>query len=394
VSGWVVAVVGLALSAVGVLAAAAASTVGRVELYRWAAGESAVSAAADRLLEAPDRIVRSAKGLATLGLLVAGLGLAPLVDELPYPLMAAAVILVGIPIILGLVYAVPRALGRRDPEQVVRHVVPVLVQAASLLSPLSAAAAGAGRTRAAERDEPAPLGAREHLPALAGVLSFSERAVREVMTPRTEIVAVREGSPVDEITRLFAESGYSRLPVYGESLDHIVGMLYAFDLLKIAPAASLPTRPVTMTPTSKQAGDLLIEMQRERRQMAVVLDEFGGTAGIVTFEDLLEELVGEIFDEHDRPVQLAGDAARLMEVAGTTPVEEVAAAFGVHLPESSETIAGLLTRLAGRIPAAGERYALAGLEFDVLAATPNRLDRILVRHGPIPVVDLAGGVVR
>jgi len=128
--------------------------------------------------------------------------------------------------------------------------------------------------------------------------------------------------------------------------------------------------------------------------MAVVLDEFGGTAGIVTFEDLLEELVGEIFDEHDRPASLAGDAVRLMEVAGTTPVEEVAAAFGVRLPESSETIAGLLTRLAGRIPAAGERYALAGLEFDVLAATPNRLDRILVRHGPAPVVDLAGGGVR
>ena len=393
-SGWVVAVVGLALSAVGVLAAAAASTVGRVELYRWAAGAKPVSAAADRLLDAPDRIVRSAKGLATLGLLVAGLGVAPLVDELPYPLMAASVVLVGIPIILALVYAVPRALGRRDPEQVVRHVVPTLVQAASLLSPLSAAAAGVGRGRAADRPEPAPQGAREHLPALAGVLSFSERAVREVMTPRTEIVAVREGSPVGEISRLIAESGYSRLPVYRESLDHIVGMIYAFDLLKIAPAASLPTRPVTMTPTSKQAGDLLIEMQRERRQMAVVLDEFGGTAGIVTFEDLLEELVGEIFDEPDRPVSLAGDAVRLMEVAGTTPVEEVAAAFGVRLPESSETIAGLLTRLAGRIPVAGERYALAGLEFDVLAATPNRLDRILVRHGPVPAVDLAGGVVR
>jgi len=393
-SGWVVAIAGLVLSAVGVLAAVAASTVGRVELYRWAADASPVSAAADRLLEAPDRIVRSAKGLATLGLLIAGVGMAPLVADLPYPLMAASVVLVGIPIILGAVYAVPRALGRRDPEQVVRHVVPVLVQAASVLSPLSASAAGAGRFRTPDRDGPAPIGAREHLPALAGVLSFSERPVREVMTPRTEIVAVREGTPVDEISRLFAESGYSRVPVYHESLDHIVGMIYAFDLLKTTPAASLPTRPVAMTPVSKQAGDLLIEMQRDRRQMAVVLDEFGGTAGIVTFEDLLEELVGEIFDEQDRTAPTVGDSAQLVEVPATTPVEEVAAAFGVRLPESSETIAGLLTRLAGRIPVAGERYALAGLEFDVLAATPNRLDRILVRRGPAPVVDLSGEVAR
>jgi CBS domain containing-hemolysin-like protein len=390
-SGWLVAAVGLVLSGAGVLAAAAASTVGRVELYRWAAGESPASAAADRLLEAPDRIIRSAKGLATLGLLIAGLGMAPLVAELPLPLMAAAVVLVGIPLILGAVYAVPRAMGRRDPEQVVRHVVPVLVQLASVLSPLSGAAAGARRARPPDREPLRPPSGREDLPALAGVLAFSERSVREVMTPRTEIVATREGESVEALGRLFAESGYSRVPAYRDSLDHIVGMVYAFDLLKITPGSDLPLRPITTTPGSKRAGDLLLEMQRERRQMAVVLDEFGGTAGIVTFEDLLEELVGEIFDEHDRAAPRSGETVQLVEVQGTTPVEDVAAAFDVQLPEHAETIAGLLTRLAGRIPVTGERYALAGLEFDVLAGTPNRLERILIRRGPAPVTDLSAG---
>ena len=390
-SGWIVAVIGLALSGAGVLAAAAASTVGRVELYRWAAGESPASAGADRLLEAPDRIIRSAKGLATLGLLIAGLGMAPVVAELPWPLTLATVVLVGIPLILGAVYAVPRALGRRDPEQVVRHVGPVLVQLASVLSPLSAAAAAAGRAGATDREALASDRRREHLPALAGVLAFSERAAREVMTPRTEIVAGREGGALDALGRTFAESGYSRVPVYRDSLDHIVGLVFAFDLLKIAPGAELPLRPITTTPGSKRAGDLLLEMQRDRRQMAVVLDEYGGTAGIVTFEDLLEELVGEIFDEHDGEAPRGGETAQLVEVQGTTPVEDVAAAFGVRLPESSETIAGLLTRLAGRIPAPGDRYILAGLEFDVLAGTPNRLDRLLIRRGPAPVRDLSGG---
>jgi CBS domain containing-hemolysin-like protein len=390
-SAWLVAVVGLVLSAAGVLAAAAASTVGRAGLYRWAAGESPTSVAADRLLEAPDRIVRSAKSLTTLGLLIAGLGMAPLVAELPWPLTAAAVVLVGIPLILGAVYAVPRALGRRDPEQVVRHVVPVLVQLASVLSPLSMAGTAAGRPRTPDRESGPRSGRREDLPALAGVLAFSERSVREVMTPRTEIMAVREGESVDALGRTFTTSGYSRLPVYRDSLDHIVGLVYAFDLLKITPGSDLPLRPITTTPGSKQAGDLLLEMQRDRRQMAVVLDEFGGTAGIVTFEDLLEELVGEIFEEHDRAAPGSGETAQLVEVPGTTPVEDVAAAFGVRLPESSETIAGLLTRLAGRIPAAGERYLLAGLEFDVLAGTPNRLERLLIRRGPAPVTNLVGG---
>ncbi len=386
--GWLLAAAGLMVAGLGVLSAVASSSVHRVELYRWSARGAPDHAAAERLLAAPDRIVRASKGLATLGMLVIGLGVAMLVDGLPVPLAVAAVLLVAVPMTLMVVYAFPRTLGRYWPERIVGRAVPILSRLAPILSPL-----GGGPVVAAAVAEAEPAGdqgedGRDQLTALSGVLAFSERPVREVMTPRTDIVAVREGASLDEIGRLFVESGYSRLPVYRESLDHLIGMIYAFDMLKIAPGAELPLRPIATAPASKRASHLLFELQRDRRQIAVVLDEYGGTAGIVTFEDLLEELIGEIFDEHDGVAGAGAAPVQLMEVSGGTPVEDVVAAFDVTLPDTAETVSGLLTRLAGRIPNTGERYSVAGLEFDVLDATPNRLERVLIRRGPVPMVAL------
>ncbi len=123
------------------------------------------------------------------------------------------------------------------------------------------------------------------------------------MTPRTDIVAIEENAALEDIRLVFAQSGYSRVPVFRGTLDDIVGMVHAFDLFKLEPGDPLPVRPVAVTPASRSCGDLLLDMQRERRHLAIVLDEFGGTLGIVTLEDLLEELVGEIFDEHDEEVR-------------------------------------------------------------------------------------------
>ena len=147
------------------------------------------------------------------------------------------------------------------------------------------------------------LRADDELVMVGGVMAFSVRPVREVMTPRTDIVAVEEDAALEDIRMVFAQSGYSRIPVYRGTLDEIVGMLHAFDLFKLRPGDPLPVRPVAVTPASRSCGDLLLDMQRERRHLAVVLDEFGGTLGIATLEDLLEELVGEIFDEHDEEVR-------------------------------------------------------------------------------------------
>jgi CBS domain containing-hemolysin-like protein len=132
-------------------------------------------------------------------------------------------------------------------------------------------------------------------------------------------------------------------------------------------------------------------MQRERRHLAVVLDEFGGTLGIATLEDLLEELVGEIFDEHDEEVLPAPSAApTIFETDGNMSLEAIEERFEVTLPSSrSTTIGGLLVELAGRIPNAGERFTLGNLEFDVVQASPTRIERLLIRAEPVPAITLA-----
>jgi CBS domain containing-hemolysin-like protein len=211
------------------------------------------------------------------------------------------------------------------------------------------------------------------------------------MTPRTDLVAIAEDMALGEIAGVFAQSGYSRIPVYRGTLDEIVGMLHAFDLFKLRAGDPLPIRPVAIAPASRSCGDLLLDMQRERRHLAVVLDEFGGTLGIATLEDLLEELVGEIFDEHDEGAQGAPAAAgNVFEADGTTPTAAIAERFEVTLPASqSATIGGLVAELAGRIPNAGERFMLQGLELDVIQASPTRVERLLIRPAPPPAVPLA-----
>ncbi len=224
---------------------------------------------------------------------------------------------------------------------------------------------------------------------VSGVMTFAEKPVREVMTPRTELVAVAESDSLEDIAQVFAQSGYTRLPVYRGTLDEIVGMLHAFDLFKLRPGDPLPVRPVAIAPASRSCGDLLLDMQRERRHLAVVLDEYGGTAGIVTLEDLLEELVGEIYDEFDegaRPAPPAGPV--LFEADGATPIAAIEERFELALPRAkTSTVGGLLAELAGRIPAAGERFLVRGLEFEILQASPTRIERVLIRRGaPAPLV--------
>lgn len=392
----------------GSLVAAAAMTVAvgtaalrRVDLYRWVAQGRRGAAAAGAVLASPGRIHRAATGVVAVGILLASMGLPPAVARLPLQshesqwLALITVVFVAVPLLLVIVYSIPRALGRRWPESVVAFGVPWMQRWASVFAPLTPTPAQPRRRAALN----ALLQARnaeelldsEELTVLSGVFAFTERPVREVMTPRTDIIAVREGASLEEVGQLLADSGYSRIPVYRDSLDNITGMIYAFDLLRIVPGAELPLRPVTIAPAPKRCADLLFEMQRERRQFAVVLDEYGGTAGIVTFEDLLKELVGEIFDEHDAPPHSERPAPEIVEASGATPVEEIAARFAVALPADAETVGGLLARAAGRIPRAGERYAVAGLEFDILSSSPTRVERVLIRHGPVLVIDLVSG---
>ena len=236
------------------------------------------------------------------------------------------------------------------------------------------------------------LAADQELVTIGGVMAFAERKVREVMTPRTEVVAVAESSGLTEIRQIFRESGYTRLPVYRGTLDEVVGMIHAFDLFRLQPGDPLPIRPVALAPEGRSCADLLVDMQRERRHMTVVIDEFGGTLGLVTLEDLLELMVGEIFDEDSPPPPQEVAGPGLLEAEGATPIDEIEERLGVEFPPGhAVSLAGRLVEQVGRIPLAGERFRLGGVEVDVITATPLRVERVVVRRRP-PVTITLGPV--
>lgn len=392
-SGWVLVLLGATLAAVGTAVGVGAAALSRLELTRWAAQRLGGAAAAGALLGTPGRVHGTANVIATLGMLLASLGVAAVLGQL-HPLVLSLLVVFGaIPVLITGSYALPRALARRWPQPVVRSMVPWVDRLGQLLAPLMPSSYTAPQSDVAtllKAGTGAELFERDELTVLSGLLAFSERPAREVMTARTDIVAVSEADTVAEVAQIVAESGYSRLPVYRENLDHIVGMVHAFDLLTVPPGGALPTRPVVVAPASKSCADLLFEMQRERRQFAVLLDEFGGTAGTATLDDLLGALVAAVFGGREAQGSAEG-APALLEVDGGAPASEVAGRFEAHLPVAAETVGGLLTRLAGRIPRAGERFLLQGLEFDVLAAGPTRVDRVVVRRAPAAVTSLPRG---
>ncbi|MDH4044340.1 MAG: CBS domain-containing protein [Gemmatimonadota bacterium] len=373
--GFLLGLVGVGAAAIGSMIVAGAGGVSRLALARWVSQRQHGSALAAALLSAPATVVGPALWLTAGGLLLAGIGLAAVLAPLTAARTIAALVL-GVPATLALTYSIPRAIGHRWPEPLIRAAAPWLERVARLAGPLvPAGPVGGGLPTRHGADT---VGEDEII-VLAGVLTFTERTVREVMTPRTEIVGLEEGTLAREAAVCFTESGYSRLPMYRESLDHITGMAYVFDVLKVSANERLPVRPILAVPATRRCVDLLFDLQRERRQLAVALDEFGGTAGIVTLEDLLEELVGEISDETDAAVVEETGVANLMEVDGTMGVQEIAARFGVTLPGGRETVGGVLATALGRIPLTGERIVLGGLEFDILRASPTRVERLVVR---------------
>ncbi len=222
-----------------------------------------------------------------------------------------------------------------------------------------------------------------------GLMSLPEVEVAEVMTPRTDMVAVPVDASVEEAKRLMLEEGHLRLPVYEETLDRIVGILLARDLwradLEGIPGIREIMRPPRFTPATKPVGDLIREMRAERLKMVIVVDEFGGTAGLVTLEDLLEEIVGEIQDEHeaDEPrdfIPLPGGA---MRIRGATPVRDVNERLGLSLPEEEyDTLAGFLLSRLHRIGRVGDSVEWDGGIFRILRVRGRRIEEVLFTPRP------------
>jgi magnesium and cobalt exporter, CNNM family len=222
---------------------------------------------------------------------------------------------------------------------------------------------------------------------LEGVFEFSEKNARDVMTPRTEMVALTAGLTLAEAADAVAAAGRSRYPVYGESLDDIVGTVHAKDILRGLRATPAKTvkeiaRPAFFVPGTREVEDVLTDMKRQKVHLAIVLDEFGGTAGLVTMEDLLEEIVGPIYDEYDRPAAPTPKAAAgggTPVIAGSTEIRDVNRQFGLTLDDADyTTIGGFLFGTLGRLPKVGDRITVSGAAFEIVEMDGRRVGKTRV----------------
>src|SRR5881628_3761532 len=221
---------------------------------------------------------------------------------------------------------------------------------------------------------------------LQGVFEFSEKSAREVMTPRTEMVALPADLTLEEAADQVAVAGRSRYPVYGESLDDILGVVHAKDILaglRSAKGGSLRAvlRPAVFVPGTREVEDVLADMKRQKIHLAIVLDEFGGTAGLVTMEDLLEEIVGQIYDEYDRSSgELRSVPAGVAPtIAGSVPIRDVNQIYGLELGEQDyTTIGGFLFGAIGRLPRPGDQVAVKGAVFEIVEVEGRRVGTVRV----------------
>jgi putative hemolysin len=220
---------------------------------------------------------------------------------------------------------------------------------------------------------------------IQSVVEFSGKTVREAMKPRPDMFALPVDTTVERFIQLLGEKHYSRVPVYQDSIHNIKGIVYAQDVLQVPDSEastqtleSLMRRDVYFVPESKLGSDLLREMQKNNIRMAIVVDEYGGVAGLVTIEDLVEEIVGEIRDEHEKP-EIVRENDQSFVVSGGTDVDRLAELFGAR-PEGREsaTVAGLVSELAGHIPRQGEIVNDDDLRFEVLESTNRRVERVRI----------------
>jgi putative hemolysin len=303
----------------------------------------------------------------------------------------------------------PIAIVVRNPERVLELLLPTFAPIAKACGPI---ARWVARTVAAPKREPGPPAtpneaaqeanevAKAYLEnaeqegiiegeerrLLQSIVDFGDTLVREVMTPRPDIVAIREAATIGALRALFREQEYSRFPVYKESLDNIAGFVFIKDLVLIdssddgRPLSDL-VRPAVVVPETKRVPELLKQFQRQQTQCAIVVDEYGGTAGLVTIEDLLEEIVGEIRDEYDVESEAVVDEGNGSFVfSGKVDIDEVVQRLGVQIDrEGFETVGGYLMSHLGRVPTVGERFDVdAGLSVEVLDAERRRVNKVRI----------------
>ncbi len=403
-------VVLLAVKAVVAAGEAAASHITRGRVARLVESERKGATALMRLFEHPGRL-HGAAAMASAIAYTTGAALSAIAVLLAYdalPDWLAAVIGAGIGVIVFFAFgeALPRTLAAQNPEGVALAFAPTVARIVPALHPLARLmtapwkwamrlavgedAAPSAWSGEAERggngwaDEDESTREEEAAEALLeAVTEFGEKVVREVMVPRTDMTGLPDTASASDAIALIEEHGYSRLPVYHETVDDIRGVLYAKDLLaalvrdpEVRPAAI--ARPAYFVPETKPVEELLVEM-RSRTHIAIVADEYGGTAGLVTIEDLLEEIVGEIFDEYDAQVSLVTEGADgVVHVDARLPVDELNERFDTAIEMDADTVGGVFTEVAGHIPEVGESVEIEGLRLTVEELQGTRIMRMTV----------------
>ena len=305
-------------------------------------------------------------------------------------------------------HVVPMLIARRDPERVLEVLLPPFDAAARFVQPLTRSLIrlldagrrerhappsngedeeprnGAGGDTDNGEEQRRDEGAERRL--LQSIVDFGDTLVREVMTPRPDIVAIEEGASLDELRALFREQEYSRIPVFKENLDNILGVVFVKDLIRstddMDAARPLPRlmRPATFVPETKRVSALLKEFQVNQVQLAIVVDEYGGTAGLVTLEDLLEEIVGEIRDEYDVEAEaVVEEGPGRFVFSGKASFDEVRERLDVEIePEGFETVGGYVLTRVGRVPSVGETFEIDGLSVEVVEAERRRIHRVRI----------------
>jgi CBS domain containing-hemolysin-like protein len=317
----------------------------------------------------------------------------------------ALVVLLAAQVTLAVGELLPEALALREPEAWAMALAPAVMLLEWIVAPLSRLLVGFSTTMAR------PLGGSGVLPVVTeeeiktmvdageeggaieqeekemiySIFQFGDTLAREVMVPRIDMVAIDVNTPIAEAVDIILRAGHSRIPVYEESTDNVIGLLYAKDLLRVWKEGSLDRtvrdllRPVYFVPEAKKLDDLLAELQRQRVHIALVVDEYGGIAGLVTLEDIVEEIVGEIRDEYDEAeeprIEPLDDGAYLLD--GRLDLDDVNDLLDADLPrETADTLGGFVYGELGRVPVTGEKLVAGGLELRVEQVTGRRIRKI------------------
>jgi CBS domain containing-hemolysin-like protein len=319
----------------------------------------------------------------------------------------------GVGLAVGVGQLLPAAIVRRSPERFLDLLLPAFTVVANLAAPFTAlmivwmgaarrdsrngdAARGSDQASITPERQEAESSDQNRL--LRSVVGFAETLVREVMTPRPDIVAIQADATIGDLRRLVQEQEYSRLPVFTDNLDNIVGLVVVKDLIQMpeVPEDSHSVRemmrPAAFVPETKRVVDLLREFQQGRFQLALVVDEYGGTAGLVAVEDVIEELVGEIRDEYDSEAEpIVREAEDTFVFSGKVGIGEMAERLGVEIEDGDfETVGGFVLARLGRVPAVGERFEIDGLDVAILEAERRRIHKVRVRRLTAPETEVAG----